>query len=74
MEKTQTNIYKHSSGALVWFPNGYTYEGNVGVVVKAAQPWKLHETYASWIDLEPTNHKLEIKLIEQWKQANQLPT
>ena len=65
MEKTHSNIYKHSSGSLVWFPNGHTFEGNVGIVVKAEYPWELHQTFNHWSELEPTNHKLEIKLIEQ---------
>jgi hypothetical protein len=34
-------------------------------VVKAAHPWKLHQTFNHWGDLEPTEYKLEIKLIEQ---------
>ena len=62
---TTETIYKHSSGALVWFPDGRFYNGNVGMVVQAAHPWRLYQTFNHWHDLEPTNHKLEIKIIEQ---------
>ena len=60
----KATVKKHKpTGALVWFPN----EGMTGIVVQAAQPWKLGMTSSHWnpSDLEDTEIKAEIKLKEK---------
>jgi len=46
-------LRKHTdTGALVWFPSGFTHNGEVGVVLTDSPPWRIGSTYTSWIGLE----------------------
>ena len=57
----KATVKRHSvTKALVWFPN----EGNTGIVIQAAEPWKVGMTYSRWnpSDMEESEYEIEIKL------------
>jgi hypothetical protein len=53
------------TGAIIWFPSGFTFEGMVGIVLSATQPYGIGFTFAYWDyqELKETDYELEINLI-----------
>ena len=55
------------TGAIIWFPSGFTFSIEVGIVMTDTHPYKIGFAYRHWNfnDLEETDHELEINLINK---------
>lgn len=53
------------TGAIIWFPSGYAFSGETGIVMTETPPYKIgfHFRFWGYTDLEETDHELEINLI-----------
>lgn len=58
-------LRKHKlSGAIIWFPSGFAFLGEAGVVVTDTHPYIIGFSYRYWDqrDLEETDYEIEINL------------
>jgi hypothetical protein len=53
------------TGAIIWFPSGFTFSGESGIVMTDTPPYKIGFTYRYWHrdELEETEYEIEINLI-----------
>jgi hypothetical protein len=55
------------TGAIIWFPSGYTFSFETGIVMTDTPPYRIGFAYRHWDynDLEDTDHEIEINLIHK---------